>query len=213
MRLFKSVMLVSLMAFYSVSFAQARFVEGVHYEVVHPSQPTRDASKVEVLEFFWYGCPHCYHFEPTLASWLDEEPAGVDFHRVPALFRNVWQVHAKAYFAAEFMGVLDKVHTNFFKAIHENNQYLTTEDALTTFFENNGVSGEDFMKTYQSFGVAAKLKNAANLAKNYKITAVPTMVINGKYVVHGGLVREPKEMLAVVKYLVAQEQQANIASQ
>lgn len=182
--------------------------KGPGYQTLSPAQPTQDKTKVEVIEFFWYGCPHCYAFEPILNQWLKTLPKNVQFIRQPAAFNEVWEAHAKAYLVAEALNVVDKVHADFFDAIQNKKQKLDSEEELAKFFIAHGVKEADFHDAYKSFGVDTKLKQAKSLPLRYGITGVPTLVINGKYVTSGSLAGGHENMMKILNQLIAQESKA-----
>jgi thiol:disulfide interchange protein DsbA len=183
----------------------AVFKPGVDYDLVNPPQPTADPTKIEVLEFFWYGCPHCYHFEPDLNAWLKKKPESVLFIRQPAVFNAHWAAHAKAFFTAEALGVLDKLHADFYDAIQNKKQALETEDDLAKFFKEHGIAEAEFRKTYKSFAVDAKTRQAEGLAAKYGVTGTPSLVINGKYVVSPGKAKSFARMIEITDALIKEE--------
>jgi protein dithiol oxidoreductase (disulfide-forming) len=187
-------------------FAALANAEG-GYETLTPAQPVQNPDKIEVIEFFWYGCPHCYHLEPAMAAWLKTKPANVEFIRQPAVFSELWGKHAKAFFTAEALGVLDKVHADLFDAIQNKKQKLTSEDDLAKFFAEHGVKDEDFRNAYKSFLVDAKLRQAETMGARYGITGVPALVVNGKYRVTGPSAKSQENMLTVTNQLIQQESQ------
>jgi thiol:disulfide interchange protein DsbA len=182
--------------------------ESVGYETLSPAQPTRNPDKIEVIEFFWYGCPHCYSFEPLLESWVKNLPKNVEFVRQPAIFSDLWGKHAKAYFTAEALGVVDKTHADFFDAIQNKKQNLETEDQLAKFFVAHGVSEADFHNAYSSFLVDSKMRQAATMAGRYGVTGVPAIIINGKYKTNGPLAGSQEKMIEVMNQLIEQESKA-----
>lgn len=184
----------------------SRFVsaESVGYETISPAQPTHDPAKIEVIEFFWYGCPHCYDFEPLLNKWKASLPANVEFIRQPAALNETWAKHAKAYFTADALGVVDKIHADFFEAVQKG-QNLETEDQLAKFFVAHGVKETDFRETYNSFPVDAKIRQAPALAARYGLTGVPVLIINGKYKTHGKIAGSHEKMLEITNQLIQQE--------
>ncbi len=182
--------------------------EQMGYEKLSSVQPTQNPAKVEVIEFFWYGCPHCYSFEPLLATWIKTLPKNVEFIRQPAVFSDLWGKHAKAYFTAEALGVVDKVHTDFFDAIQNKKQNLETEDQLAKFFVAHGVKESEFHDTFNSFLIDAKVRQAATTAGRYGISGVPAIVINGKYKTNGPLAGSHEKMLEGVNQLIQQESKA-----
>jgi len=195
--------LFSLLMLSGISFAAEK-----GYKELTAVQPTQDASKVEVREFFWYGCPHCYKLEPYMEKWLKNRPKNVDFIRQPAVFNAQWGKHAKAYFTAEYLGVVDKVHADFFLAIQVKNESLESESDLAAFFIAHGVSKEDFSTAYSSFNVDSQMRKAKAMGPKYGITGVPAVVVNGKYLVNARTAGSNEKMIAVINQLIAQEQSA-----
>lgn len=188
-------------------FAALANAEG-GYETLSPAQPVQNPDKIEVIEFFWYGCPHCYHLEPAMAAWLKTKPANVEFIRQPAIFSDLWGKHAKAFFTAEALGVTEKVHADLFDAIQNKKQKLTSEDDLAKFFAEHGVKDEDFRNAYNSFLVDAKMRQAESMGARYGISGVPALVVNGKYRVTGPSAKSQENMLTVTNQLIQQESQA-----
>ena len=179
--------------------------EPLGYEKIIPPQPTGNPDKVEVIEFFWYGCPHCYHFEPDLEQWLKHKPDNVDFIRQPAVFSKLWGDHAKAYFTAEALGVVDKVHADLFDAIQNKKQALRTEDELAKFFVAHGVDEDEFRNAYNSFLVDAKMRQAESMSARYGVTGVPAIIVNGKYKTNGPLAKSQDNMIKIMNELIARE--------
>ena len=175
------------------------------YENISPAQPTQDSKKVEIIEFFWYGCPHCFKFEPLLNKWKDSLPANVQFIRQPAIFSSLWGKHAKLYFTAEALGIVDKVHADLFDAIQNKKQKLTKEEDVAKFFVAHGVDEAKFREAYHSFLVDSKMRQAKAMAPRYGITGVPAVIINGKYKTNGPIAGSHEKMLEVMDKLIAQE--------
>lgn len=201
----KKIALLSLFCLLSGGFAQAaKYTEGVEYQRI-ADQPTESADKIEVLEFFWYGCPHCYQFDPILAKWLETKPANVEFVRVPAVFRPEWKVHARAYYALQAMGLGEKYHSVIFDAMHKDKKNLYTEAAMIDFLVSKGVNKEDFNAAYNAFSIDGQVRKAISKVKGYAITGVPAMAVNGKYLISGASAGSYENMLRIVNYLVEQE--------
>ncbi|MGZ5052050.1 MAG: thiol:disulfide interchange protein DsbA/DsbL [Methylobacter sp.] len=188
-----------------LAFSALLKAESTGYETLSPAQPTHDPNKIEVIEFFWYGCPHCYSFEPALEAWVKNKPKNVEFIRQPAVFSDLWGKHAKAYFTAEALGVVDKVHADFFDAIQNKKDHLETEEQLAKFFAAHGVSETDFHNAYNSFLVDAKVRQASATAGRYGITGVPAIIINGKYKTNGPLAGSQEKMIDVMNQLIQKE--------
>lgn len=156
--------------------------EGVHYQVIKPAQPTAaPEGKVEVMELFWYGCPHCFRFEPYVKGWLKKKSDDIVFRRVPAMLSPKWESHTRAYYAAEVMGVLDKLHEPLFIALHVEKKRIFKEQDILDFAASVGIDREQFAKTYNSFAVSAKVQQSKKLTEAFNITGVPSIVVNGKY--------------------------------
>jgi len=190
-----------------LSFTSIINAETLGYEAVTPAQPTKSTDKIEVIEFFWYGCPHCYSFEPFLSKWAKTLPKNVEFIRQPAVFSELWGKHAKAYFTAEALGVVDKVHTDLFDAVQAK-QSLETEDELAKFFAAHGVKESDFRTNYNSFLVDAKMRQAKTMAARYGVNGVPAIIVNGKYRTNPTLAGSQEKMIDVINQLIKQESSA-----
>ena len=165
------------------------YQEGKHYQSIIPEQPPLSSSgKIEVIEVFWYGCPHCHRFQPFVDRWAEDDKADyIELVRMPAILRPEWAIHARAYFTAEALGVVDTIHKPLFNAIHAHKRKLDTQDSLMAFFAEHGVSEKDFKKTFRSFGVEAKIRKAAEMGRRYGLNGTPTVVINGKYRTSGSI--------------------------
>jgi len=189
-----------------------QFDEGKHYIRIVPSQPTiGGADKIEVAEFFWYGCPHCYDLEPAINSWADNKPANVRFERVPAMWNDVLKIHARLYYTEEVLArngqIKDAVgfRATVFEEYHRRGNRLLTEDAISRLFVMYGVSADDFLKTWNSFEVSQKLRVANDLARRYSIASVPAIVVNGKYRTGGNEAGSYPKMLEVIDELIVRE--------
>lgn len=207
-RKFLAVLLLSLPLWACAEEASspAAYVEGTHYAVVLPPLAGAAEGKVKVVELFWYGCPHCFQFDPTLDAWLKSKPANVEFERIPAIFNNPsWELHARAYYTADVMGVLEKIHQPLFDAMHVKKQRLNTREALRDFFVAQGVEGGQFDATFDSFAVSGLVRQAAVLTKQYGIDGVPAMAVQGKYRVGGQMAGSYENMMRIVDFLVARE--------
>lgn len=192
-------------------FSQAAVEEGVKYQAIASPQPTSDAESIEVLELFWYGCPHCYQLEPEIQAWLETKPDDVTFVRLPAVLGPTWELGARAFYTAELLDVTDKIHSQLFERLHKQKKPLSSAADIKAFFVEQGVSAEDFDKTFGSFAVITKTNRARQARDMYGITGVPTLVVNGKYRITAKLAGGNKEMLEVVDVLVEQERNAGKA--
>jgi thiol:disulfide interchange protein DsbA len=178
--------------------------EGIDYAVLKPAQPTETGEQVEVLEVFWYGCPHCWYLEPDLKKWVAAIPEGVAFRRMPATGPR-WDPHARAYYAAESMGKLDVFHEALFKAMQVEKRRIMTEDDLVEFAGGIGIDSEEFRAAYNSFYVETRVKKAQEMGRRYGIDGVPAVIINGKFRTSPSQTGGQERMMEVLNALVAQE--------
>ena len=188
--------------------AAQEFVEGEHYDVVSPAVRTADPNKIEVAEFFWYGCGHCYTFEPMVEQWKKGIADDVDFHGSPAIWNPLMELHAQAFYTAQILGVLDTMHPVMFQAMNVDGKRLQSEEELAKLFAANGVAEEDFSKAFNSFGVNSQVRQANARARAAKITGTPALLVNGKYHVSTRKAGGQAQMLQVVDYLVEKERAA-----
>lgn len=205
----KSLILMALLGI-STAFAQpALYIEGTHYEAIEKPVRTADPNKVEVTEVFWYGCPHCYAFEPLIESWTAKLPSDVAFVRSPGIWNEVMEIHAQIYYVAEALGALDKVHGAAFNAIHQKGNYLENGEAVKALFVAQGVKAEDFDKTWDSFAMTSAVKKAGTRMRDYGVSSVPCLVVNGKYLITiNDSVKTQADMLKVVDFLVNKERKS-----
>ncbi|MCZ6526575.1 MAG: thiol:disulfide interchange protein DsbA/DsbL [Gammaproteobacteria bacterium] len=178
------------------------------YKLIRPVQPTQSEHKIEVVEVFWYGCLHCYNFEPYLNKWLETKSEDVDFRRMPGIFNKSWIPHAKTYFTAIKMGVLEQIHEPLFHALHTQKRRLNSDDALYDFVTKLGVDGGEFSKIYSSNATETNIKEALVMGQRYRVTGVPSVVVNGKYLTSASLAGSYENMLKVVDKLVDRERKA-----
>ena len=205
----KSMLLTLLLGFTALAGAQpSTFVEGTHYTELEEPVRTANPDKIEVTEVFWYGCGHCYSFEPLLESWVEKAPDDVEFVRSPGMWNEMMQTHAKIYYTAEALGVVDKVHPAAFNAIHQRGNYLENEEQVRELFVSQGVDPAEFDEAWNSFSVSSAVKKANARMRDYGVRSVPNLIVNGKYRVSaGGAVPTQQDMLEVADFLVQKERQ------
>ncbi len=182
----------------------ATLQEGKNYTLVKPVQPTENSKKIEVLEFFSYGCPHCHDLEPLMSAWEKKQAKDVNLQRVPVAFSKAWEPLSKMYYAFEVLGILDKYHTRFFNAVHQENLNYRDENQLFEWVSKNGGNKTQFIEAYRSFGVQQKAQRARQLAIQYAINGVPTLAIDGKYLTSSSLTGSHETLFPVVDALVQQ---------
>lgn len=207
MRIYTKLAFICLIMIFQTAVAEDGY-EG-KYELITPPQTTSaPEGKVEIVELFWYTCPHCYRFDEShLKNWRKNKPANVHFTHMPAVFgdNDKRLPLAKAYYVAEALQVLDKIHTPLFKAIHDDNRDMNNKDALQKLFVKHGVSAEDFAKTYDSFWVNTQINRAKTMTKGYGIGGVPVVIVNGKYRLTSELANGYTEMMKILEHLIKQE--------
>jgi thiol:disulfide interchange protein DsbA len=207
--MFKS-WLTALMALTLVSAsasAQMAFVEGNDYQLVSPPVQTSQPDKVVVTEIFWYGCPHCFRFEPYVERWSANLPEGVVFEQVPSSLNPRWTEHARAYYSFKMMGVLDEVHRDFFDAIHLERQRLMDLDSIAEFVASKGLDEQAFREHYFSFPVETQVRKDIQKEKRYGHRGVPSVIVNGKYLVSASLAGSNERMIEIINFLVSRELQ------
>ena len=194
------------LGFPGLALAQARAPqEGKDFRALDKRIPVEaPAGKIEVVEFFWYSCPHCNAFEPKLNAWLKKAPADVAFRRIPVAFRDDFVPQQRLYYALEAMGKLDELHSKVFNEIHVNKQPTSKEDQIVAFVEKNGVDKAKFQELYNSFAVSTKARRAKQLQDLYVVDGVPAMGVAGRYYVDGELAGNMDRALQVVDYLVGE---------
>jgi thiol:disulfide interchange protein DsbA len=184
------------------------YVEGTHYQLITPAVRTANADKIEVAEFFWYGCSHCYNFEPVIQQWKKTLPDDVDFRGSPAIWNPKMELHAKAFYTAEVLGVMDTMHPVIFQAMNVDRKPLSSEADIAQLFAANGIPEEDFAKAFNSFGVSSQVRQANSRARAAKITGTPALMVNGKYHISTREAGSQANMLKVAEFLIEKERAA-----
>ena len=185
------------------ALAQGEPVEGTSYVKLSQPIPMAAGGKIEVVEFFWYGCPHCSIFEPTLAAWQKKLPADVSFRRAPVVFREEpFTTHQKLYYSLEAMDLVEAMQRKVFHAIQVDQAKLDKLPDILTFMAKNGVDTAKFSDAFNSFSVQTKARQAKQLAEAYRIDGVPTLGIHGRYYTSPSLAGSPEKALSVADYLI-----------
>jgi thiol:disulfide interchange protein DsbA len=180
-----------LLAFLVCCAAAAQPAPGRDYRVMSPPQPVESGKRIEVLEFFWYGCPHCNALQPPLRVWLKQKPADVEFRRVPAVFSDSWIPLTWTYYTLEAMGIVDKLHYDVFDAIHEQKVRLSDQKVLFDWVAKQGIDANKFAETYNSFGVKSRGMRSIEMTKAYDIPGTPALTVDGKYLVAPSMILKP----------------------
>ena len=205
-RTFSALTLGSLSSLsFAPAIAQPVFKEGTDYLKLSQAVPTEVAKgRVEILEFFWYNCPHCNAFEPTLSAWSKKMPKDVELKRVPVRFRAEFEPQQRAYYVLEALGKVEELQTKMFAAIHTERQTLTTLEPLLGWAEKNGIPKKQFTDLYNSFAVIGKARRAAQLQEHFKVEGVPALGVAGRYYVDGSLAGSMDRALQIVDFLIGE---------
>ena len=210
-KLMMNVLVLLVLLLSSSAWAEGfQYEEGTHYARLDSPVKTRNTNVIEVTEYFSYGCPHCYRFEPLVQQWKKDLAEDVDFNRTPAIWRVTgYELYARTYYTAQALGVLEEVHYPLFQAIHGSRRSLLDLKSMTSFMAEQGVEPEIFVKTFtDSFGVKAMYQQASARQLIYQSNGVPAVIVNGKYRVEAGMVGNSNAgMLEVVNYLIAKERE------
>jgi len=202
-RILLSAAVLSLaISFSGLSGAQSpKIEEGFDYRILPTPQPLESKGKVEVIEFFWYGCPHCYDFEPELNAWLKRQPKDVIFRKIPVAFRDDFMPHSQLFYALEAMGKGDALNDKVMYAMHKENKRLMTENEIADWAASQGIDRNAFLATYRSFAVVSKARAARQMADAYRIDGVPTIVMQGRYVTSPSIAGTKAKAISVMEHL------------
>jgi len=202
----------SIGAFFLLAFlpfaAMAEFEEGHEYRVLYNQPPVEKDAALEVVEFFWYGCPHCFKFEPYLKNWLAKKPADVKLVRVPAAFHNQAKFHAYVYYALELIGEAERMQDIIFEAMHKEGKRLKDQAAVEKLLEQHNVDIATFRKAMKAWHVDSKVKRAIALFEKSQLRGVPSIAVNGRYT--SGDVKDYQQLTEVIDHMLglAREEQA-----
>jgi protein dithiol oxidoreductase (disulfide-forming) len=192
---------LGLLILSAVAFAAP--TAGKDYLEIKPAQPTDTGNKIEIVEVFSYLCPHCNDFEPKIAAWVKQLPGDAQFRRMPVVFgRASWETLARSYYALEALGDIEKMHPKIFAAIHEDNVILQQRDVLVDWMEKQGIDRKKFGGAYDSFSMGGKIQRSNQRAQSYGITGVPSLIIDGKYMISTTQAGNYENMLKIADELV-----------
>ena len=196
----------ALTALMITGFAQAEpFREGQHYRTLDSQVDVEDPDRIEVREFFFYGCPHCHNVQPVINQWEQNKGDDVNFVRTPVMFNRNAEPLARAFYVAKTEGILDEVHMAIFQALHDHNENLFDPSNLADFFTAYGMTREEFNELYQSFGISTRVRQADAKTRQYQVSGTPSFAVNGKYVVLRRNLANDRETFEVIDYLVERE--------
>lgn len=179
------------------------FVEGIHYQILPQAQPTQSGKKIEVVEMFWYGCPHCYRLEPFIARWLENKPANAHFIAIPAVLSPRWELHARMFYTLQALGLEQKLHAQVFHALHETRLPLKNMSQFADWASRHGADRAAVLAASKSFAVQNKLNFAALVSRKYGITGVPAIIVDGRYRTSVSLAGGHTELFQVINHLIA----------
>ncbi len=173
----------------------------IEYRVIKP-QPVNAANGIEVIDFFWYGCPHCYNLQPALERWISRKPADVTVRRIPAILRDSWAPHARIYYTLEALGEGERLHQRVYYSYHVEELALSKPEVVADWAARNGIARERWDETYNSVAVQRKVEEAAKLSRAYSVTGTPTLVVNGRYLTSSSMSESLNGVVMIVDGLV-----------
>lgn len=207
-------LLVGLSLFLSVLHIHPALAvdEGIDYARLSPAQPTETKpGQIEVIEFFWYRCPHCFHLEPELNAWAKKLPKDVVLRRIPGVLNEQWLPLTRVYYTIEAMGLTEKLHGEIFNAIHNQKIDLNTPEVFFDWAASKGIDKEKLINTYNSFGVNSKTMKSKEMTRNYKLSGVPAIAVNGKYTTSAYMTGSQEKLLEAVNELIEMERKTKRA--
>ncbi|HBE91053.1 MAG TPA: disulfide bond formation protein DsbA [Gammaproteobacteria bacterium] len=209
----KLIVLLALLTLLPMT-AWSEFEEGVNYTRYPRAFPVATGDKIEVREIFWYGCPHCYNIEPEMQRWeKNSMPDNAELIRMPGIFRESWVPYARAFYAFQAMGILDKMHDALLIEIHQKKNRITTREQIADLVEAKGFDRKAFLSAYNSFSVDSQSRQAAIMTKRYGITGVPAIIVDGRFVTGAGQAGGQKQLFELINHLVglATEEREKVA--
>ena len=193
-----------ILALFLGSFANAQEFElGANYHRLNEAQPVHTGDKIEVLELFWYRCPHCYRLEPYLKQWLNRKPESVEYVRMPAVLNKSWAFDARAYYTFVALDLVEKLHEPYFDAIHKDRKRILTVEQLADWASEHGVDRNAILDTFTSFGVDSMLAHAMDMTPRYETDGVPTIIVDGKYRSKVSMAGGHNELMDLINHLTA----------
>ena len=189
----------------TLAFSNEKFVEGVDYETMtneSSSYVQKQNKKIQVVEAFWYGCPHCYIFDEYLSKWEKKNDEDIEFINMPVVFNKPWLLHARVFYTFKEMDNYSELHKNFFYAFHEQQRKFNTMDSIMNFFESQNVDIVQAKKILLSEKVSKKVQEANYMLETYKIDSVPAIIINNKYKISGSMAKTYDRMIEISEYII-----------
>jgi thiol:disulfide interchange protein DsbA len=190
--------------------AQQRARPGYEYVTIDP-QPVLSGDRIEVVEFFWYGCPYCYRLQAPLETWLKDKPADVTLRRIPAIFRESWVPHARLYYTLDALGELPRLHQSVYRSMHEDRMSLNSADSTAEWARQNGIDAARWVETYNSAEVERKVEDSRRFTRSFAIKGTPSLVVDGRYLTSSGMTETVAGVIPILEDLIklAREQRAS----
>jgi len=192
---------LSIFLAFTLPSAAQEFQEDVNFFPLLVEQPVRTGDRIEVLEIFWYGCPHCYALEPYLKKWLKNKPEFVEFVQLPAVLNQSWAFDARVFYTFVALGLMDELHEAYFDAIHKDRRRMKNVEQVAAWAQEQGINPQLILDTFNSFGVDSMLANATQMSGRYEADGVPTIIIDGKYRTTVSLAGGHNEIIDLINYL------------
>lgn len=183
------------------AFAQRAPRQNIEFQLI-PPQPVTTGDHIEVIEFFWYGCPHCNNLQPSLEAWLKRKPADVELRRIPAIFRESWVAHARLYYALDSLGEVPRLHQAVYRAIHVERESLASAATTADWAARHGVEQSRWLAAYESPEVERKVQESRAHTRGYYISGTPSLVVDGRYVTSSGMAESMAEVIAILDGLI-----------
>ena len=193
--------LAPLVFFTGISAAQQPVRAEIEYRVIKP-QPVSVANGIEVIDFFWYGCPHCHNLQPALERWISRKPADVTVRRIPAILRDSWAPHARIYYTLEALGEVERLHQRVYHGYHVEELSMSKPEVMSEWAVRNGIARERWDEAYNSVAVQRKVEEAAKLSRAYSIAGTPSLVVNGRYLTSSSMSESLNGVIVIVDELV-----------
>lgn len=198
----------TLLIFFSGTAAAQQSVElqrpiraEIEYRVIKP-QPLSVSSGIEVIDFFWYGCPHCYNLQPALERWISRKPADVTLRRIPVVLRDSWAPHARIYYTLEALGEVERLHQRVYYSYHVEELAMSKPEVMSDWAVRNGIARERWDEAYNSAAVQRKVEEAARLSRAYSIAGTPSLVVNGRYLTSSSMSESMNGLIAILDGLI-----------
>ncbi len=192
-----------LVLFLGSTVSAQEFELGANYHRLNKPQPVHTGDRIEVLELFWYRCPHCYRLEPYLKQWLNSKPESVEYVRMPAVLNKSWGFDARAYYTFVALDLVEKLHEPYFDAIHKDRKRILSVEQLADWASEHGIDRNAILDTFTSFGVDSMLAHAMDMTPRYETDSVPTIIVDGKYRSKVSLAGGHNELMDLINHLIA----------